>query len=232
MSANITLNVADGTQMAAYTARPKKAAAGPAPGVMVFQEAFGVNAHIRGVADRLAGLGYVAAAPELYHRTAPGFEGDYTNFTSAMPHMKAMTPERLDDDIRATHAWLVAQGCARVVAVGFCMGGRIAVQAAATLPLAAAVSFYGGNLPSLESRVPQLASPLLLVWGDQDTHIPPAVRAQFAGALRAHKKPFVECTFSAAGHGFFCDQRASYHAPSARLAWGLLTDFLAHPMSV
>ena len=231
MGSNLTLNVADGSQMPAYTARPKKSEAGSAPGVMVFQEAFGVNAHIRDVADRLAGLGYVAAAPELYHRTAPGFEGDYTNFTSAMPHMKAMTPEGLDDDIRATHAWLVAQGCQRVVAAGFCMGGRTAVQAAATVPLAAAASFYGGNLPSLERRVPQLASPLLLVWGGQDTHIPPAARAQFADALQAHKKPFVECTFSEAGHGFFCDQRASFHPASARLAWGLLTEFLAHPAS-
>lgn len=229
MSANITLNVADGSQMAAYTARPNQTTAGPAPGVMVFQEAFGVNAHIREVTDRLAGLGYVAAAPELYHRTAPGFEGDYTNFTPAMPHMKAMTPISLEDDIRATHAWLAAQGCERVVAVGFCMGGRAAVRAAATVPLAAAASFYGSFLHSLESRVPQLSSPLLLVWGGQDTHIPPAVRAQFADALRTHNKPFVECTFSEADHGFFCDHRASYHAPSARLAWGLVTEFLAHP---
>lgn len=231
MNATVTLQVADGTEMNVYTARPGRAASGNPPGVMVFQEAFGVNAHIRDVAGRLAALGYVAAAPELYHRTASGFEGDYNNFTSALPHMQAMKAEGNDADIRATHAWLTAQGCERVVAVGFCMGGRMAVRAAAAVPLAAAASFYGGGLPTLNDLVPQVQAPLLLVWGDRDNHIPPAVRAQFAGALREHKKPFVECTFSGAGHGFFCDQRDAYHAPSAHLAWGLLTDFLANPAS-
>jgi carboxymethylenebutenolidase len=196
---------------------------------MVFQEAFGVNTHIRDVANRLAALGYLAAAPELYHRTAPGFEGDYTNFNTATPHMRALTTEGLDDDIRATHSWLTEQGCERIVAVGFCMGGRVAARAAAAVPLAAAASFYGGGLNTLEDLVPRVGAPLLLVWGDRDTHIPLEVRTGFANALRAHKKSFVECTFSDAGHGFFCDQRASYHAPSAHLAWSLLTAFLAEP---
>ncbi len=79
----VTLQVADGTSMNAYTARP--AEEGKFPGILVFQEAFGVNAHIRDITERIAREGYVAIAPELFHRTAPGFEGSYTDRATIMP---------------------------------------------------------------------------------------------------------------------------------------------------
>jgi len=224
MDEMVSLEVADGSSMQAYVARP--AAAAPRQGVLVLQEAFGVNAHIREVAQRLAGEGYLALAPELFHRTAPGFVGDYTDFGGAMPHMTAMTAEGQEQDVRAGYDWLRGQGVEWVAAVGFCLGGRVAVRAAATVALAAAASFYGGSLLSLRERVEAIGAPLLLMWGDQDTHIPVAQRAAFAELLRQAGKEFVECTFSAAGHGFFCDQRASYHARSARMAWKLLREFL------
>ncbi len=85
----VELKVADGTKMAAYVARPQEE--GPHSGVIVLQEAFGVNSHIRDVTERFAREGYVAIAPELFHRTAPGFEGRYDNFASVVPHMKAVT---------------------------------------------------------------------------------------------------------------------------------------------
>ena len=85
----VTLQVADGSSMNAYVARP--AEEGKFPGMIVLQEAFGVNAHIRDVTERIAREGYVAIAPELFHRSAPGFEGTYDNFPAAMPHMQAMT---------------------------------------------------------------------------------------------------------------------------------------------
>lgn len=218
------LGVADGSEMRAYVARP---AAPARQGVLVFQEAFGVNAHIRRVAQRLAAEGYVALAPELYHRTAaPGFEARYEDFSTAMPHYKAMTPAGEAQDIAAAHAWLRQAGAERVVAVGFCMGGRVAVRSAATVPLAAAASFYGGNLASLTELVPGISAPLLLAWGDQDQHIPLAQRTQFADLLRQAGKEFVECTFSAGGHGFFCEERASYAPRAARPAWALLKEFL------
>src|ERR1700683_1079339 len=97
----VSLDVADGTTMNAYVARP--AEEGKFPGMMVFQEAFGVNAHIRDVTERVAREGYVAVAPELYHRTAPGFEAGYTDFPSVMPHMQAMTEEGASKDIQATY---------------------------------------------------------------------------------------------------------------------------------
>src|SRR5947209_3949215 len=101
----IELKVPSAPPMRAYVARPSTG--GPHPGLMVFQEAYGVNGHIRNVTDRFAAQGYTAIAPELFHRTAPpGFEGDYNNFPSVMPHYQAVTNEAAEADIRATHEWL------------------------------------------------------------------------------------------------------------------------------
>src|ERR1700679_4009979 len=97
----VTVDVADGTTMHAYVARP--AEEGKFPGLMVFQEAFGVNAHIREVTERVAREGYVAIAPELFHRSAaPGFEASYTDFPSVMPHMQAITEAGASKDIEGT----------------------------------------------------------------------------------------------------------------------------------
>jgi carboxymethylenebutenolidase len=217
------LAVSDGSNMAAYTAQPE---AGAGRGVIVLQEAFGVNAHIQDVARRFAELGYWAIAPDLFHRTAARFEGDYSDFRKSLPHTQAVTLEGLAADLHAAHDWLSGHGIAEVAAVGFCMGGRVAVRAAQVLPLRAAASFYGGNLASLGDTVAEIGAPLLLVWGDRDTHIPPEQRAAFVQRLRENGKSFVECTFSRGGHGFFCDQRESYEPESAREAWALLTAFL------
>jgi carboxymethylenebutenolidase len=221
----ISLPVAEGA-MRAYVARPASA---NGSGILVLQEAFGVNAHIRDLADRFAAAGYRALAPELFHRTAPGFEGDYADFSAAMPHLQAMTPAGMEADLRAGAAWLAGQGAARIVAAGFCLGGRVAVRAAGVIPLAAAASFYGGNWERMGDLLPRAQCPLLLAWGDRDDHIPVDDRARIAARLRAEGKSFVEVTFSGAGHGFLCDARAAYHAPSANMAWPLLLAFLALP---
>src|SRR6185437_15324990 len=131
----VTLKVDDGTQMAAYVSRPNGGK--KLPGIIVLQEAFGVNSHIRDVTERLAGEGYVAIAPELFHRTAPGFEGDYTNFKAVMPHMKALTIPAEEADVHAAHDWLQSQtdvDHSKLFSVGFCMGGRISVLANTILP--------------------------------------------------------------------------------------------------
>src|ERR1700740_818800 len=119
----ITLTVSDGTSMNAYVASPADGA--KAPGMIVFQEIFGVNANIRDIAERFVRQGYVAIAPELFHRTAPGFEGSYTDFATCMPHVQALTPEGLTADARAAFDWL--QKNPRVLAdstasAGWCMG--------------------------------------------------------------------------------------------------------------
>ena len=113
----VELKAGDGTTLRAWTARPD----GPRPsrGLLVFQEAFGVNAHIRDVAERFAGSGYVAISPELFHRTGPGFEGRYDDFPSATPHLRALTEQGLETDVRAAFDWLTGEGVAgNTAAVG------------------------------------------------------------------------------------------------------------------
>jgi carboxymethylenebutenolidase len=225
---NLKLKVGDGSEMGAYTARPRDGKR--LPGIMVLQEAFGVNSHIRDVTERLAGEGYVAIAPELFHRTAPGFEGDYSDFPAVMPHLRAVTAETAEADLRAALGWL--QGAPfvereRIYSVGFCMGGRVSYLANAALPLRAAASFYGGGIaPDLLDRAGELHGPMLLIWGGLDKHIGPDQRGAVAEALSRHKKTFVNVEFSDADHGFFCNERAAWQPRAARQSWALLLEFL------
>jgi len=225
----VELAVADGTRMAAYAARPKDG--GRRAGLMVFQEAFGVNHHIRSVTERFAAEGYVAIAPELFHRTAPaGFEASYTDFQAVMPHLQAVTPERAEQDIRATYDWLKSNAQVKgdeISSVGFCMGGRASFIANSAVRLRAAVSFYGGGIaPGLLDRAAKLQAPMLLIWGGLDKHIPAEQRRAVTEALSAQQKVYVNVDFSRADHGFFCDERASYEPHSARQAWALTLEFL------
>jgi carboxymethylenebutenolidase len=228
----VTLPVSDGTSMRVYIAGP--AGSGAKPGLMVMQEAFGVNAHIRSVTERFAREGYVAIAPELFHRTAdPGFEARYDDFPSVMRHMQALRDPSMEADFKASHDWLRANGAGdNSSAVGFCMGGRAAFLAALTLPLKCAVSFYGGGIapgergPGLLGRVGDLRAPLLLFWGGLDKHIGPEQMRATTEALRAAAKSFVNVEFSEADHGFFCDARPSYNPAAAAQAWPLTLAFL------
>ena len=201
--------------MAAFHARP---ATSNGRGLVLFQEAFGVNDHIRELAGRFARQGYEVLAPELFHRTAPGFAGSYDDFSSALPHMQALTQAGMSEDIAACYDAL-ARNCDQVVCSGYCMGGRAAFLAASLRPFRAAASYYGGNIPSLLDRAPHLQAPVLFFWGDKDTHIPAAQREQVLAALRAAGKSFTDVTFGEAGHAFFNDARPSYHPASAQQAW-------------
>ena len=229
----VTVNVSDGTSMRLYVARPTGAA--PARGLLVMQEAFGINSHIRDITERFAREGFLAVAPELFHRTGAGFEGRYDDFGSAMGHLKELRDPNLEVDIKAAHDWLRANGIASgspIAAVGYCMGGRAAVLAAITLPLECAVSYYGGGIapsqmnPGLLGRVKDLKAPVLLFWGGRDQHIPAEQRNAVVEALRAAGKSYVNVEFSDADHGFFCDARPSYNAVAAKQAWPLTLAFL------
>jgi carboxymethylenebutenolidase len=223
----VEIEVADGTRMFAWVARPTDAE--PTRGLLVFQEAFGVNSHIRKVTERFAAQGFVAIAPELFHRTAPPkFEGSYDNFAPSMPHMQALKEVTLAHDIRAAYEWL--KGHARtgenIASVGYCMGGRTSFLANTVVPLKAAVSYYGGNIPQFLANAAKSNGPLLLIWGDLDKHIPAEQRQQVGDALKHAKKVFTDVVFSNADHGFFCDERASYQAEAARISWDLTSSFL------
>jgi len=224
----ITLQVADGTSMAAYVARPD--ADGKFPGMLVLQEAFGVNGHIRDITERMAREGYVSIAPELFHRTAPGFEGRYDDFASAMQHLQALTEAGQSADITAAFNWLRSQPQAapgRVASIGFCMGGRASFLACAAVPLQASISFYGGGIAQgLLPRAGDLRAPILLFWGGLDKHITAEHTRAVEDALMKAQKPYVNVTFSDADHGFFCDVRPSYNPTAAALAWNLALQFL------
>jgi carboxymethylenebutenolidase len=225
---NVTLQVSDGTSMNAYVATPAEGA--KAPGLLVFQEAFGVNAHIRDVTDRFARQGYVAIAPEMFHRTGPGFEGIYSNFPAVMPHMQALTPDGMIADARAAFDWL--QKNPRVLpdataCVGYCMGGRVSFLANSAIPLKAAISYYGGGIaPALLPRVAQQHAPMLFFWGALDSHIPKEHIRAIIDAMQEAKKTYVNVEFSDADHGFSCDARPSYKETAAKQAWEISLKFL------
>src|SRR5262249_19248770 len=188
--------------------------------------AFGVNAHIREVTERFATSDFVAIAPELFHRTAPRFDGKYTDFPAAMPHLQALTEQGLEADVRAAFAWLEGAGVANeTAAVGTCMGGRVAFLANAVVPLKAAISYYGGSIPPLLGRAAALAGPMLFLWGGLDHHIPEEQRRAVVSGVGQANKVCVDVVFSNADHGFFCDARASYQPEAAAQAWSLTQAF-------
>jgi carboxymethylenebutenolidase len=231
----VKLSVSDGTSMRAYVAT----AAGAKRGLFVMQEAFGVNAHIRDIAERFAREGYLAIAPEFFHRSGEGFEGRYDDFPSAMQHMQALRDPQMEADFRAAYDWLKASGGQNlpVGAVGFCMGGRAAVLASTSLPLDCGISFYGGGIapsqynPGLLGRIKDVSAPLLLFWGGKDSHIGTAAMRVVTDALTAAGKSFANVEFSDADHGFFCDARATYHPLSAAVAWPMALAFLSAQIS-
>ena len=229
----LNLKVGDGTTMGAFVARPE--GRGRLPGMLVFQEAFGVDKHIRDVAERFARGGYLAIAPELFHRTAPtGFEGNSADFQSVMPHVQALNDKNLEADVRAAHDGLLRQSAIdaqRIACVGFCMGGRVSFLANLVLPLRAAISFYGGGIaksergPGLLERTTQSHAPIFLFWGGLDKHIGPEQRRDVSEALRIAKKTFASMEFADADHAFFNDTRPSYNEAAAEQAWALSLAF-------
>jgi carboxymethylenebutenolidase len=226
----VNLSASDGTSLRAYVAHQDGK---PRAGLLVFQEAFGVNAHIRDVTERFAREGYLSISPELFHRTAPGFETGYTNFPEVVPHMQALTDAGLAADIQAAYGWL-KNGEAKdlpVGSTGYCMGGRTSILAALTVPLSCAVSYYGGGIgpggmfPSLTDRLKDLKAPTLYFWGGLDAHIAMDGVNAVTSALTAADKDYANIVFSKADHGFFCDARASYNPVAAKQAWALTLEF-------
>ena len=211
MAKYVEIKVDDGTTMLAWVAEP--AGQNAKRGLLVWQEAFGVNEHIRDVTERFAALGFIAIAPELFHRTAPAkWEGRYDDFPSAMSHLQALKEPTLESDVKATYNWLKPNADVgdKIACIGYCMGGRTSFLANSAVPLKAAISYYGGNIPSLLHRTNKLAAPMLLLWGELDHHIPAEQRNQVTSSMREAKKEYIDIVFSNADHGFFCDARKRY----------------------
>jgi len=196
-------------------------------GVVVVQEAFGVNDHIEDLCRRLASEGWLAVAPHLFHRTGDPKLG-YTEMSQVMVHMQALTSDGVMADIDVALARLDDEAIApsgRGV-VGFCMGGTVTLIVAAERPLGAAVTFYGGGIkegrfgfPPLVEEAQQLRAPWLGLYGDLDQRISQADVEELRAAASTSGQPTEVVRYPAAGHGFNCDQRESYHAASASDAW-------------
>src|SRR5690348_1187712 len=197
----LSLSIPDGTTMQVYVAFPSGAQ--NLPGILVFQEAFGVNAHIRDVTERIAAEGYYAIAPELYHRTADkGFEASYSDFDSIKKHLQAVTVEGLRQDITTTHKFMTRQNevdAGRTASIGFCLGGRVSFLANTFVPLKAAACFYGSGISDLSDDTVQKSSgALLLCWGGQDQHITRDKVAAVTSLLDRAEKDYVNVVFSKA----------------------------------
>lgn len=225
----VDLAVGDGTTMACYTALPDNLQPNT-PAIILIQEAFGVNHHIRNVADHFAKDGYVVIAPEIFHRTAPrGFEGPYDNFQAVMPHYSAVTNEGLEADLKACYKWLTEQNnvdAGRVFSIGYCLGGKVAFLANAVLPLKAAVSYYGGGTDQLVDKAKNLHGRHLFFWGGQDTHIPDEAINKVLKALDDAGKDYINVKISFVGHAFSCDERPSYNETAAKDALALTLAFM------
>jgi carboxymethylenebutenolidase len=222
------VEVADGTVMDAVLVRPAPSG-GPRPGILLLQEIFGINAHMRDLAERLAREGYVVLVPDLFHRTAPGYVGQYDDVPASIAIAQGYTAEQNEADLKAAHARLSSlDGVdgSRLAAFGFCMGGRLAFVANAVASFRAAVSFYGNIAPDKLPLTGRLSGPMLFVWAGKDQYISPAQHHAVTEELRRHGKPFVDIEFSSVNHGFFCDTRNDYDADAAAQAWPLTLAFL------
>lgn len=224
----VSVPVDGAPEMRMFVVRP--GGEGPHRAIIVMQEAFGVNSHIRDVTTRFAREGFLAVAPELFHRTGSGVEGRYDAFAEMKPHSSALTTEGILADAKAAFRWVVSQedvDAARVAAIGYCLGGRAAFLANSSLPLAAGVSYYAGGMPSVVDRAGGVHGPHTFFWGGRDTHVTAEQRQAVVEAFARAGKTFTNVEFSQADHGFFCDQRSSYEPNAAREAWALTLAFLA-----
>jgi len=218
MGSWLTLNAADGNNLSAYRADPEGAARGA---VVVLQEIFGVNSHIRAVCDRLAAAGYVAVAPALFDRFVRNFETGYSpeEVAAARKYLQNLDWDALIRDTEAAVAAVRPVGS--VAVVGFCLGGSLAYLAALRIDgLAAAVGYYGGQVARYADEKPRC--PVQLHFGETDHSIP----LSDVETVRA-KRPETPVYIYPAGHGFNCDERAAFHAPSAAMAWSRTLGFLA-----
>jgi carboxymethylenebutenolidase len=216
---DIKLTASDNFQFVAYRADPASA---PKAAIVVIQEIFGVNHHIRAVCDRLANEGYVAIAPSIFDRIEPNFTSGYSPDEIAVARKFVANPDWAAM-LRDTQAAIDAvRDVGPVGIIGFCLGGSVAYAAATKLAgLSAAVGYYGGAIARFADDKPQV--PTQLHFGEKDASIP----LRDVDMIRA-KRPELEIhVYPGAQHGFHCDERASYDKKSAEIAWPRSLAFFA-----
>jgi carboxymethylenebutenolidase len=216
---DIKLKASDTFELGAYRADPSGA---PKGAVVVIQEIFGVNHHIRSVCDRLADLGYVAIAPAIFDRIEPGFTCGYSPDEIAVARKFVANPD-WPAMLRDTQAAIDAvRSIGPVGIIGFCLGGSIAFAAATKLSgLSAAIGYYGGAIVRFADDKPKV--PTQLHFGEKDAGIPLS-DVEIITAKRPDVEVFI---YPGAQHGFHCDERASYDKASSDIAWPRSMAFFA-----
>jgi carboxymethylenebutenolidase len=228
-------------QISAYLAMP--AGADRFPGIIILQEVFGVNLHIRAVTERIASWGYVAIAPALFDRVAPGFNVGYTSAELELgrAHAQNTSAPQLLADIQAAIDYLktLPQVIPNFGCIGFCFGGHVAYLAATLPDLEVTASFYGrgittftpgGGQPSV-SQTAAIAGTMYMFFGMEDASIPPEHIAEIETALTQNDIPHQIWQYPGAEHGFCCDLRASYNPTAAESAWQHVEE-LFHQLTV
>jgi carboxymethylenebutenolidase len=216
---HFSLTAEDKFQLGAYRADPAGSAKG---GIVVIQEIFGVNHHIRAVCDRLAGEGYAAVAPALFDRQVKDFQSGYSPDEIANARKFVANPDwaAMMRDTQAAINEL--KGVGPVGIMGFCMGGTVAFLAACRANgLSAAVAYYGGQIAKHADEKPKC--PVMMHFGETDQAIPMSDVETIKQKRGGDSEIYV---YPVAGHGFHCDERGSFHEPSAKLAWQRSMDFL------
>ena len=217
MGQTIELTASDGHKMNAYRADPDGPAKG---GIVVIQEIFGVNIHVRDVCDRLAADGYVALAPALFDRLKPGIELGYSeeDLGEGFGYMQEVGNDTPMIDIQAAADALKAVG--KVGAVGFCWGGQLAWLTAKNVDVDCSVGYYGVAVHQTLEPAPNC--PVLLHFADNDAFVPPEAADQVRAAY-----PDMPIYSYPANHGFNCDRRADFHEASAKQAMERTLAFFA-----
>jgi carboxymethylenebutenolidase len=217
MGEMVQLHAKDGHTLDAYAAQP---GVPMTTGLVIVQEIFGVNAHIREVADRYAEDGFVTIAPAIFDRIEPGVElgNEDADRQRAMALLTKFDMEKAVDDIAAAVEWLRGLGV-KVGVVGYCLGGTLAWLSATRLPIDAAVGYYGGRITQYLGERPKV--PVMLHFGEQDQHIPQSEIDAIANAY-----PGVSIYTYPAGHGFNREGSAGYSASCATRARARTLEFL------
>lgn len=228
---SVQIPLASGGSMGGYFARP--AGNDVLPGVLVYMEIFGVNVHIKAVTERIAAEGYVALAPDYFHRTGPGLDLDYdeAGMNEGLKHLGQLQADSMISDAKDAIAFLRSNAGVKgesIGAMGFCIGGHMAYLTACETDVKAAASYYGGGIAAPQglgggastiSRTPKISGKIICYFGGKDAMIPGDQVSAVKKALDETGKGHEVILYPEADHGFNCDLRASYNEAASKDSW-------------
>jgi carboxymethylenebutenolidase len=215
----IQVTAYDGGKFAAYLAKP---AQGSGPGLVLLQEIFGINGYMKSMADRYAEEGYVVLVPDLFWRMKPGVELGYSeaDFKEALGYNERLDEENAVNDIAATLTAIRAlpEQAGKVGTIGYCLGGRLAMLAAARTDVDCAVSYYGVGLDAYTNKIPAIHCPMIFHFAENDALTPPASREKIVAVLKG--KPSIETyVYPGCDHAFATPEREHFDKPAAMMAY-------------